>query len=91
MTFGPSQVQAPVKLGYVGAVIGWGVQTVSVTSTKAVASFNFDSPLKSANYASGFGGIATGKTMTIAKSSVTYQGQTVTADDIYGSGTKTIK
>ena len=91
VTFGPSQVQAPVKLGYVGAVIGWGVQTVSVTSTKAVASFNFDSPLKSANYASGFGGIATGKTMTIAKSSVTYQGQTVTADDIYGSGTKTIK
>ncbi|MCI6112261.1 MAG: fimbrillin family protein [Rikenellaceae bacterium] len=91
VTFGPSEVQAPVKLGYVGAVIGWGVQTVSVTSTKAVASFNFDSPLKSANYASGFGGIATGKTMTIAKSSVTYQGQTVTADDIYGSGTKTIK
>lgn len=91
VTFGPSQVQDPVKLGYVGAVIGWGVQNVSVLSTKAVASFNFDSPLKSANYASGFGGIATGKTMTIAKSSVTYQGQTVTADDIYGSGTKTIK
>ena len=91
VTFGPSEVQDPVKLGYVGAVIGWGVQNVSVLSTKAVASFNFDSPLKSANYASGFGGIATGKTMTIAKSSVTYQGQTVTADDIYGSGTKTIK
>lgn len=91
VTFGPSEVQAPVKLGYVGAVIGWGVQNVSVTSTKAVASFNFDSSLKSANYASGFGGIATGKTMTIAKSSVTYQGNTVTTDDIYGSGTKTIK
>lgn len=90
VTFGPSQVQAPVKLGYVGAVIGWGVQTVSVTSTTAVASFNFDSSLTSANYASGFGGIKNDKTMTIAKSSVTYQGQTVTADDIYGSGTKTI-
>lgn len=89
VTFGPSEVQAPVKLGYVGAVIGWGVQNVSVTSTKAVASFNFDSSLTSANYASGFGGITTGMTMTVT--SVTYQGQTVTADDIYGSGTKTIK
>lgn len=88
VTFGPSEVQAPVKLGYVGAVIGWGVQTVSVTSTKAVASFNFDSSLKSANYASGFGGIAKGKTMTVT--SVTYQGKTVTADDIYGSGTKKV-
>ena len=91
VTFGPSEVQAPIKLGYVGAVIGWGVQKVSVTSTEAVASFDFDSSLTSANYKSGFGGITTGKTMTIAKSSVTYQGQTVTADDIYGSGTKTIE
>ena len=91
VTFGPSEVQAPVKLGYVGAVIGWGIQDVSVTSTKAVASFIFDPSLTSANYASGFGGIKNDKTMTIAKSSVTYQGQTVTADDIYGSGTKTIK
>lgn len=89
VTFGPSEVQAPVKLGYVGAVIGWGVQNVSVLSTKAVASFNFDSSLTSANYKSGFGGITTGKTMTVT--SVTYQGKTVTADDIYGSGTKTIK
>lgn len=87
VSFGPSEVQAPVKLGYVGAVIGWGVQTVTVTSTKAVASFKFDSSLTSANYASGFGGITGGKTMTIAKSSVTYQGNAVTADDIYGSGT----
>ena len=88
VTFGPSEVQAPIKLGYVGAVIGWGVQKVSVTSTTAVASFDFDSSLTSANYKSGFGGITTGKTMTVT--SVTYQGQTVTADDIYGSGTKKV-
>lgn len=90
VTFGPSEVQAPVKLGYVGAVIGWGVQKVSVMSTKAVASFKFDSSLTSANYKSGFGGITGGKTMTITKSSVTYQGRPVTTDDIYGKGTKTI-
>ena len=89
VTFGPSEVQAPVKLGYVGAVIGWGIQDVSVTSTTAVASFNFDSSLTYENYKSGFGGITTGKTMTVT--SVTYQGKTVTAGDIYGSGTKTIK
>lgn len=89
VTFGPSELQAPIKLGYVGAVIGWGVQKVSVTSTTAVASFDFNSSLTSANYKSGFGGITTGKTMTVT--SVTYQGKTVTAGDIYGSGTKTIK
>lgn len=89
--FGPSEVAKPAKVGYVGAVIGWAGQAASISDTKAVAEFNFDPSLTSEAFASGFGGVKSGQTMTVTSATVTYKGEKVTADDIYGDGTKNIK
>ena len=80
----------PEKVGYVGAVLGWAASTVNITKTAASASFDFNDSLKASNFASGFAGVKTGVTLTVA-ADCTYQGNKVTEADVYGGGTKTIK
>lgn len=80
----------PEKVGYVGAVLGWAASTVNITKTTAAASFDFDDSLKKSIFASGFAGVKTGATLTVA-ADCTYQGAKVEATDVYGGGTKTIK
>lgn len=80
----------PPKVGYIGAVLGWAASTVNITKTAASASFDFNDSLKTSNFASGFAGVKTGVTLTVA-ADCTYQGNKVTEADVYGGGTKTIK
>ena len=80
----------PEKVGYVGAVLGWATSTVNITKTAASASFDFNDSLKASNFASGFAGVKTGVTLTVA-ADCTYQENKVTEADIYGGGTATIK
>lgn len=79
----------PQKVGYIGAVLGWAASTVSVVKTAASASFDFNDSLKASNFASGFAGVKTGVTLTVA-ADCTYQGVKVETTDIYGGGTKKI-
>lgn len=79
----------PEKVGYVGAVLGWATSTVNITKTAASASFDFNDSLKASNFASGFAGVKTGVTLTVA-ADCTYQGVKVETTDIYGGGTKKI-
>lgn len=79
----------PEKVGYVGAVLGWAASTVNITKTAASASFDFNDSLKASNFASGFAGVKTGVTLTVA-ADCTYQGFKVETTDIYGGGTKKI-
>lgn len=79
----------PTKIGYVGAVLGWAASSISIKDVKAEASFNFPAELTTENYKSGFAGVKSGAALTITN--CTYQGNAVTASDIYGGGTKTIK
>ena len=80
----------PQKVGYIGAVLGWAASTVSIVKTAASASFDFNDSLKASCFASGFAGVKTGVTLTVA-ADCTYQGNKVTEADVYGGGTKTIK
>lgn len=80
---------APEKVGYVGAVLGWATSTVSITKTAASASFDFNDSLKASNFASGFAGVKTGVTLTVA-ADCTYQGNKVVEANVYGGGTKKI-
>lgn len=79
----------PTKIGYVGAVLGWAASNISIKDVKAKASFNFPAELTTENYKSGFAGVKSGAALTVTNCS--YQGNAVTASDIYGGGTKTIK
>ena len=79
----------PKKIGYVGAVLGWAASSISIKDVKAEASFNFPAELTTENYKSGFAGVKSGAALTVTN--CTYQGNAVTASDIYGDGTKTIK
>lgn len=79
----------PTKIGYVGAVLGWAASSINIKDVKAEASFNFPAELTTENYKSGFAGVKSGAALTITNCS--YQGNAVTASDIYGGGTKTIK
>lgn len=79
----------PEKVGYVGAVLGWAASTVNITKTAASASFDFNDSLKASNFASGFAGVKTSVTLTVA-ADCTYQGVKVETTDIYGGGTKKI-
>lgn len=79
----------PTKIGYVGAVLGWAASSISIKDVKAEASFNFPAELTTENYKSGFAGVKSGAALTVTN--CTYQGNAVTASDIYGGGTKTIK
>lgn len=79
----------PEKVGYVGAVLGWAASAVNITKTAASASFDFNDSLKASNFASGFAGVKTGVTLTVA-ADCTYQGVKVETTDIYGGGTKKI-
>lgn len=79
----------PTKIGYVGAVLGWAASNISIKDVKAEASFNFPAELTTENYKSGFAGVKSGAALTVTNCS--YQGNAVTASDIYGGGTKTIK
>ena len=79
----------PQKVGYIGAVLGWAASTVNITKTAASASFDFNDSLKASNFASGFAGVKTGVTLTVA-ADCTYQGVKVETTDIYGGGTKKI-
>ena len=80
---------APEKVGYVGAVLGWAASTVNITKTAATASFDFTDSLKESNFASGFAGVKTGVTLTVA-ADCTYQGNKVVEANVYGGGTKKI-
>lgn len=80
----------PEKVGYVGAVLGWAASAVNITKTAASASFDFNDSLKASNFASGFAGVKTGVTLTVA-ADCTYQGNKVIEANVYGGGTKTIK
>ena len=79
----------PTKIGYVGAVLGWAASSISINKVKAKASFNFPDGLTAENYKCGFAGVKSNAALTV--SGCTYQGNAVTASDIYGGGTKTIK
>lgn len=79
----------PTKIGYVGAVLGWAASSISIKDVKAEASFNFPAELTTENYKSGFAGVKSGAALTVTN--CTYQGNAITASDIYGGGTKTIK
>ena len=79
----------PTKIGYVGAVLGWAASSISIKDVKAEASFNFPAELTAENYKCGFAGVKSNAALTV--SGCTYQGNAVTASDIYGGGTKTIK
>ncbi len=80
----------PQKVGYIGAVLGWAASNISITKTAANASFDFNDSLKASCFASGFAGVKTGVTLTVA-ADCTYQENKVTEADIYGGGTATIK
>ncbi len=79
----------PTKIGYVGSVLGWAASSISINKVKAKASFNFPDGLTAENYKCGFAGVKSNAALTV--SGCTYQGNAVTASDIYGGGTKTIK
>lgn len=79
----------PTKIGYVGAVLGWAASSISINNVKAEASFNFPAELTTENYKYGFAGVKSKAVLTV--SGCSYQGHVVTATDIYGGGTKTIK
>lgn len=79
----------PTKIGYVGSVLGWAASSISINKVKAKASFNFPDGLTAENYKCGFAGVRSNAALTV--SGCTYQGSPVTATDIYGGGTKTIK
>lgn len=79
----------PERVGYVGAVLGWAASTVNITKTAANASFDFNDSLKASNFASGFAGVKTGVTLTVA-ADCTYQGNKVVEANVYGGGTKKI-
>lgn len=79
----------PEKVGYVGAVLGWAASAVNITKTAASASFDFNDSLKASNFASGFAGVKTGVTLTVA-ADCTYQGNKVIEANVYGGGTKKI-
>ena len=79
----------PTKIGYVGSVLGWAASSISINKVKAKASFNFPDGLTAENYKCGFAGVKSGAALTVT--GCTYQGNAVTASDIYGGGTKTIK
>lgn len=79
----------PTKIGYVGAVLGWAASSISINNVKAEASFNFPAELTTENYKYGFAGVKSKAVLTV--SGCSYQGNAVTASDIYGGGTKTIK
>lgn len=85
-----NNIVTPEKIGYVGAVLGWAASTVSIVKTAASASFDFNDSLKASCFASGFAGVKTGVTLTVA-ADCTYQENKVTEADIYGGGTATIK
>lgn len=85
-----NNVVTPEKIGYVGAVLGWAASNISITKTAANASFDFNDSLKASCFASGFAGVKTGVTLTVA-ADCTYQKNKVTEADIYGGGTATIK
>lgn len=80
----------PQKVGYIGAVLGWAASNISITKTAANASFDFNDSLNASCFASGFAGVKTGVTLTVA-ADCTYQENKVTEADIYGGGTATIK
>ena len=84
-----NNVVTPEKIGYVGAVLGWATSALnaSIANTIATAEIEFDETLKKSNYKSGFAGIKSGATMTIA-STCKYNGAAVTAKDIYGGTMK---
>lgn len=84
-----NNIVTPEKIGYVGAVLGWAASTVSITTTAASASFDFNDSLKASNFASGFAGVKTGATLTVA-ADCTYQGNKVVEANVYGGGTKKI-
>lgn len=79
----------PTKIGYVGTVLGWAASSISINNVKAEASFDFPTGLTKENFKSGFAGVKSGAALTV--SGCSYQGHVVTATDIYGGGTKTIK
>lgn len=79
----------PTKIGYVGAVLGWAASSINIKDVKAEASFNFPAELTTENYKYGFAGVKSKAVLTV--SGCSYQGHVVTASDIYGGGTKTIK
>lgn len=79
----------PTKIGYVGTVLGWAASSISINNVKAEASFDFPAGLTKENFKSGFAGVKSGAALTV--SGCSYQGHVVTASDIYGGGTKTIK
>lgn len=79
----------PTKIGYVGSVLGWAASSISINKVKAKASFNFPDGLTAENYKCGFAGVKSNAALTVTGCS--YQGNAVTASDIYGGGTKTIK
>lgn len=76
-------------IGFLGAALGWVASKDYVFINGADVTATFDlGPV--APVAKGFAGIVnTGKSLTITNCS--YQGNAVTATDIYGGGTKTIK
>lgn len=76
-------------IGFLGAALGWVASKDYVFINGADVTATFDlGPV--APVAKGFAGIVnTGKSLTITN--CTYQGNAVTASDIYGGGTKTIK
>ena len=76
-------------IGFLGAALGWVASKDYVFINGADVTATFDlGPV--APVAKGFAGIVnTGKSLTITNCS--YQGNAVTASDIYGGGTKTIK
>ena len=83
-------VVTPTKVGFVGAVLGWAASSVNIGKTVAKASFDFNDSLTSSAYASGFAGVRSNCTLTI-EAGCTYNGKAVSAGDLYGGGTKTIK
>ncbi len=76
-------------IGLLGAALGWVASKdyVSINGADVTATFELGAVVP---VAKGFAGIVnTGKSLTITGCS--YQGKAVTASDIYGGGTKTIK
>lgn len=76
-------------IGFLGAALGWVASKdyVSINGADVTATFELGAVVP---VAKGFAGIGnTGKSLTIT--GCTYQGNAVTATDIYGGGTKTIK
>lgn len=76
-------------IGFLGAALGWVASKdyVSINGADVTATFELGAVVP---VAKGFAGIVnTGKSLTITGCS--YQGKAVTASDIYGGGTKTIK